>query len=117
LEVLPAAVVVAVALAAASTAGIANADPGTRVDTSSNPSPALQVGVDIAPGLWVGTAVKPGYPGNCSLVRFRTYPAQYTADEIAEMPMSDIETPLTYRITPGGAISFGRGCLWAQIAP
>lgn len=97
--------------------GVANADPGTRFDTESGPSEVLQVGVDIATGMWVGTAVDSGYPGNCTLIRFRSYPPQYTADGVSEMPMSDFETPLTYRITPGGAIKLGRGCIWARIAP
>lgn len=97
--------------------GVAHADPGTRFDTSSGPSQALQVGVDIAPGMWVGTAVKSGYPGNCTLIRFRSFPPQYTADGISEMPMSEFETPLTYRITTGGAVTLGRNCIWAPIAP
>jgi hypothetical protein len=112
-----AAVITAVVVTAVGTAGTANADPATRFDTSSNPSDVLQVGVDIAPGLWVGTAVESGYPGNCSLIRFRNYPPQYTADGVAEWPMSDFETPLTYRITPGGAVKLGRGCIWVRIAP
>jgi hypothetical protein len=95
--------------------GIATADPLTRFDTTDNPARELQVGVDIAPGLWVGTAAKSGYPGNCEVIRFRSYPPQYTTDGISDTLMSAIETPLTYQITPGGAITLGSGCIWVRI--
>jgi hypothetical protein len=95
--------------------GVAHGDPQTKFVTSGGPAKELRVGVDISPGLWVGTSLV-DYPGNCSLIRFRTYPSQYTEAGISDTLMSEIGTPLTYRLTPGGAITLGRDCVWALIA-
>jgi hypothetical protein len=106
----------AMPIAMALSVAAAGADPGTKFNTSGSPSTDMQVGVDIAPGLWVGTSLV-DYPGNCTLIRFRHFPPQYTTDGVVEMPMSDIGTPLTYRITPGGGIRLGRDCIWSLISP
>ncbi|GFG79133.1 hypothetical protein MPRG_24090 [Mycobacterium paragordonae] len=70
------------------------------------------------PGLWVGTNVEGySYPGNCTIVKFRDYPPQYSGEgALVDALMSDFGQPLTYRITPGGTIRFGSGCVWVRIS-
>lgn len=98
---------------------LAEADTGTRFNTLENPSPDLQVGVDVQPGIWVGTNIEEyDYPGNCSVLKFRDYPPQYSDDNaIEDWLLSDTGQPMTYRLRPGGSVRFGRGCVWVWVGP
>lgn len=92
------------------------AEPGMRFDARDNPTVDLQVGVDVLPGMWVGTNVEEyDYPGNCSIMSFRDYPPQYTEDGVGDWLISEIGQPMTYRVTPGGSVRFGRGCVWVWV--
>ncbi len=108
--------VLALGLVNALGASPAFAEPGTRFDARDNPTADLQVGVDVLPGMWVGTNVEEyDYPGNCSIMTFRDYPPRYTEDGIGDWLISDIGQPMTYRVTPGGSVRFGRGCVWVWV--
>jgi hypothetical protein len=56
-------------------------------------------------------------PGNCSLVRFRSYAPECTRYGVSDWPMSNTGQPLMSRITPGGGVKLGGGCIWVRIAP
>lgn len=96
------------------TAGPAGAEPATRFDTTGGASPDLEVGVDIASGLWVGTSVEE-YPGNCSVLRFRDSPPQYTTEGVTDMLISNVGQPMTYRVAGGGSIRLGGKCIWVRL--
>ena len=56
-------------------------------------------------------------PGHCSLVRVRSYAPEYTRCGVSDWPMSNTRQPLMSRITAGGGVKLGGGCVWVRIAP
>ena len=67
--------------------------------------------------MWVGTNIEEyDYPANCSVLKFRDDPPQTRMMARSfDALISNIGQPMTYRLTPGGSVRFGRGCVWVWV--